>query len=107
MKSRVRRAGLTSKSLFYAIVIHLIVGVLLVLNFDWPTKVVSSPRPQPAPVQANVVDENEIQKQMEEIRKKRKKSGAWPKSSSVRKKRRKRPRSWQRKKSRNSLSWQS
>lgn len=70
MKSRAKRIGLTSKAMFYAIIVHLIVGVLLVLNVDWPTHIVSSSRPKPAPVQANVIDESEIQKQTEAIRQK-------------------------------------
>jgi colicin import membrane protein len=70
MKSRARRIGLTSKALVYAIVVHVIVGVLLILNIDWPTHVVSSPPSKPAPVQANMIDEREIEKQMEAIKKK-------------------------------------
>lgn len=70
MRSKPRRIGLTSKSLFYAIIIHVAAGVLLVLNIDWPTHVVSSPRSEPAPVQATVVSEAEIQKQMEAIQQK-------------------------------------
>jgi len=70
MKSRSRPIGLKSKSLFYAIVIHVAAGLLLVLNIDWPSHVVSSPRSEPAPVQASVVSESEIQKQMEAIKKK-------------------------------------
>lgn len=70
MRSRARRIGVTSKSLVYAIVIHLAAGVLLVLNIDWPSHVVSSPRSEPAPVQASVVSEAEIQKQMEAIQQK-------------------------------------
>lgn len=63
MKPRARRIGLTSKSLLYAIVIHVVVGLLLVVNLDWPTHV-AAPRSEPAPVQASVVSEAEIQKQM-------------------------------------------
>ncbi|MBS1270602.1 MAG: hypothetical protein MAG794_01560 [Gammaproteobacteria bacterium] len=70
MKSRVHRFSLTAKSLFYAIVIHVIAGLLVVLNLDWPTQAVSSSAGTPAPVQANVVSESEIQKQMESIRQK-------------------------------------
>lgn len=69
MKSRLRRVGLTSKALFLAVVIHLIAGLLLVLNVEWPTHVMSSQR-KAAPVQASVVSEQEIEKQMEAIRKK-------------------------------------
>lgn len=69
MRSRARRIGLTSRSLFYAIVIHVIVGVVLILNIDWPSRVVSS-RSEPPPVQANMIDESQIQKQVEAIRKK-------------------------------------
>lgn len=70
MRPRARRIGLTSKSLFYAIAIHVIVAVLLVLNIEWPSHVASSSPPEPAPVQANVVSEAEIQKQMEAIQEK-------------------------------------
>lgn len=70
MRTGLRRAGLVSKSFFYAVVVHIVVGVLLLFNMDWPTRVVSSPSSEPAPVQANVVSEAEIQKQKEAIRKK-------------------------------------
>lgn len=70
MRSKPRRIGLTSKSLFYAIIIHVAAGILLVWNINWPTHVVSSPRSEPAPVQATVVSEAEIQKQMEAIQQK-------------------------------------
>lgn len=70
MSPRIRRTAIMSKSLFYAIVVHLIVGVLLVLNIDWPAQAVSPPAAQPAPVQANVVSEAEIQKQMEAVQQK-------------------------------------
>lgn len=69
MRSRVRRMGYTSKALFYAIIVHLVVGVLLVLNLEWPTRMLSS-TPKQAPVQASVVSEAEIQKQMEAIKQK-------------------------------------
>lgn len=67
MGSRTRRVGSNSKALFYAIVVHVIVGVLLVANLEWPSHMVSSSSKE-APVQATVVSETEIQKQMEEIR---------------------------------------
>lgn len=70
MSPRIRRTARMSKSLFYAIVVHLIVGVLLMLNIDWPAQAVSPPAAQPAPVQANVVSEAEIQKQMEAVQQK-------------------------------------
>lgn len=70
MKPRVRRIGLTSKSLFFAILFHAIVAVLLVINFNWPSHIFSARRPEPAPVQASVVSEKEVQKQMEAIRNK-------------------------------------
>jgi len=70
MRSKARRVGVTSKSLFYAVVIHVVAGLLLVLNIDWPSHVVSSPRSEPAPVQASVVSEQEIQRQMEAIKEK-------------------------------------
>lgn len=66
MRPRARRVRVTSKSLFYAIVIHVAAAVLLVLNIDWPTHV-ASPRSEPAPVQASIVSEAEIQKQMAAI----------------------------------------
>jgi len=66
----VRRIGLTSKSLFFAILFHVIVAVLLVINFDWPSHILSARRSEPAPVQASVVSEKEVQKQMEAIRQK-------------------------------------
>ncbi len=70
MSPRIRRTARMSKSLFYAIVVHLIVGVLLMLNIDWPAQAVSPPAAQPAPVQANVVSEAEIRKQMEAVQQK-------------------------------------
>lgn len=70
MRPKARRIGVTSKSVFYAIIVHVAAGVLLVLNIDWPTHVASSPRSEPAPVQASVVSEAEIQKQMEAIQEK-------------------------------------
>lgn len=70
MRPKARRVGVTSKSVFYAIIVHVAAGVLLVLNIDWPTHVVSSPRSEPAPVQASVVSEAEIQKQMAAIEEK-------------------------------------
>lgn len=70
MRPRIRRIGLTSKSLFFAILFHLIVAVLLVINLDLPSHVFSARRTEPAPVQASVVSEKEIQKQMEAIRQK-------------------------------------
>lgn len=69
MHSRVRRMGSTSKAFFYAIVVHLIVGVLLVLNLEWPSRMMASPS-RDAPVQASVVSETEIQKQMQAIKQK-------------------------------------
>jgi len=69
MRSRIRRMGSTSKALFYAIIVHVIVGVLLVLNVEWPSRVVSSPASE-APVQASVVSESEVQKQMEALKRK-------------------------------------
>lgn len=69
MRPRPRRIRVTSKSLFYAIIIHVAAAVLLVLNIDWPTHVASS-QSKPAPVQASVVSEAEIQKQMEAIQEK-------------------------------------
>jgi len=65
---KLRRAGLVTKSLFYAVLVHVAVGALLLFNFEWPTRVESSPAADPAPVQANVVSEAEIQRQMEAIR---------------------------------------
>lgn len=70
MRQKTRRVGVTSKALFYAIIVHVAAGLLLVLNIDWPTHVVSSPRSEPAPVQATVVSEAEIQKQMAAIQEK-------------------------------------
>lgn len=70
MRPRIRRIGLTSKSLFFAILFHLIVAFLLVINLDWPSHIFSARRPEPAPVQASVVSEKEVQKQMEAIRQK-------------------------------------
>lgn len=69
MRPRTRRVRVTPKSLFYAIVIHVAAAVLLVLNIDWPTHV-ASPRSEPAPVQASVVSEAEIRKQMDAIQEK-------------------------------------
>lgn len=69
MRPRVRRAGGTSKALFYAVVVHVLAGVLLFLNIDWPTHV-AAPRSDPAPVQASVVSETELQQQMAAIEEK-------------------------------------
>lgn len=70
MRSRIRRVGTTSKAVVYAIIVHVIVGVLLVVNLDWPTHILSSSakEQEPPPVQANVVSEAEIQKQMQAIK---------------------------------------
>jgi len=70
MRRGLRRAGLMSKSVFYAVLIHVIVGALLLFNLEWPSRVVSSPSAQPAPVQAQVVSEAEINEQIQAIRKK-------------------------------------
>jgi len=69
MKPRLKRVGMTSKSLFYAIVVHVIAGVILAVNLEWPSKMLQSRVSESAPVQANVVSEAEIQRQQEAIRK--------------------------------------
>ncbi|MGA8262750.1 MAG: cell envelope integrity protein TolA [Arenicellales bacterium] len=70
MTSRIRRVGMTSKAVLYAIVIHIVAAVLLVLNLDWPAHILSAQKSEPAPVQASVVSAKEIQAQEEAIKQK-------------------------------------
>lgn len=61
---------MTSKAVLYAIVIHIVAAVLLVLNLDWPAHILSAQKSEPAPVQASVVSAKEIQAQEEAIKQK-------------------------------------
>lgn len=71
MPDQRRRSGLTTKSLLYAIGIHVFVAALLLVSFNFDLGKIMSPaaRPQPQPVQATVVTEADLQKQLEVIEK--------------------------------------
>lgn len=72
--SQRRRFGLTTKSLVYAIGIHAFVGVLLLVSFNFDLGKIMQPpaMPQSQPVQATVVKESDVQKQLAVIEDKKK-----------------------------------
>ena len=68
MRHKLKNFGLNTRSFVYAVVIHVLLGVLLFASFNWETVVVAKPKPQgPEPVKATVVREVDIQKQLEAI----------------------------------------
>ena len=72
--SQRRRFGLTTKSLAYAIGIHLFVAALLLVSFNFDFGKIAAPvtQQQPEPVQATVVTEADVQQQLDSIEKKKK-----------------------------------
>ncbi len=69
MPDQRRRFGLTTKSLIYAVGIHVFVAALLLVSFNFDLGKITQPasRPQSTPVQATVVTEAEVQKQLDVI----------------------------------------
>ena len=69
MRNQPRRFGLTTKSFVYALGIHaLIVALLLVsFNFDFGKVIAPSVKQESQPVQATVVTETDVQKQLAAI----------------------------------------
>lgn len=70
MKSRLSQGLLTTKSLIFAVLVHAVVAVLLLFNLNWPSQKIAKPQINPAPVQAAVVSENDLQKQLDAIKQK-------------------------------------
>ncbi len=71
MRRRLKHFGLNARSFVYAVVIHVFVGVLLFASFNWERVVVATPKaPTAEPVQAAVVSEADIQKQLEALKQK-------------------------------------
>lgn len=71
MPAQRRRFGLNTKSVVYAIGIHVFVAVLLLVSFNFDLGKIMQPsaRSQPQPVQATVVTEAEVKKQLDVIEK--------------------------------------
>ena len=62
-----KKFGLTGKSLAYAIGVHVIIGVLLFVSFNFTSDNVQKPaaKPQVQPIQASVLTEAEVRKQLD------------------------------------------
>ena len=62
-----KKFGLTGKSLTYAIGVHVIIGVLLFVSFNFTSDNVQKPaaKPQVQPIQASVLTEAEVRKQLD------------------------------------------
>ena len=75
MLSRIKKFAINAKSFIYAIAVHAVVVVLLLVSFNWgPTSVQSSMvTRQVEPVQAKMVTEAEINKQLDAIKAKEEK----------------------------------
>ena len=69
MRNQPRRFGLTTKSFIYALGIHALIGALLLVsfNFDFGKVIAPSVTQEVQPVQATVVTETDVQKQLEAI----------------------------------------
>ncbi|MDJ0958722.1 MAG: cell envelope integrity protein TolA [Arenicellales bacterium] len=69
MRNQPRRFGLTTKSFVYALGIHALIGALLLVsfNFDLGKVIAPSVKQEVQPVQATVVAEADVQKQLEAI----------------------------------------
>ncbi len=70
MAGRFKQYFINTKSLVYAIVIHVAVIVLLFVSFDWgPTSFkTSAATPQVEPVKAKMITEADVKKQMERLK---------------------------------------
>ena len=69
MRNKPRKFGLTTKSFVYAIGIHALIGALLLVsfNFNFGKVIPRSAKQESQPVQATVVTEADVQKQLEVI----------------------------------------
>ncbi len=70
MAGRIRKIFINTKSLVYAIVIHLGVLALLLFSFDWGSTTIKSSmaKPQVEPIKAKMVSEADVQKQLDRIK---------------------------------------
>lgn len=69
MDSRAQRLGLTAKSVFFALLVHGLVAVLLMVHFTWDSGAVaeSAASPETQPIQAMVVDQAEIDQRLADL----------------------------------------
>ncbi len=75
MAGRFKQYFINTKSLVYAIVIHVAVGALLLVSFDWgPTSLqTNAATPQVEPIKAKMISEADVKKQMERLKAKEQK----------------------------------